>query len=222
MKYKISPSLMCMDLLNIESQIKILNKYVYSYHIDIIDGVYFKNFSFTPPFMKAIRTITDKKLDAHVMLIDPFYYLKNMVESGADCVSIHSEKLVNEAYRTSSFLHKNNKEFGVVLSPASGVLTLLPYINEIDKVTVMSEEPGFAGGDFIPSCLNKIEELVKIREKHHLNFLIEVDGVVNKDHFKEYKDAGVDIYIVGNRGLFSLDEDLEKAVNITLEQIDKA
>ena len=66
MEYKISPSLMCMDLLNIESQIKILNKYVYSYHIDIIDGVYFKNFSFTPPFMKAIRTITDKKLDAHV------------------------------------------------------------------------------------------------------------------------------------------------------------
>lgn len=222
MEYKISPSLMCMDLLNIEKQIKILNKYVYSYHVDIIDGVYFKNFSFTPPFMRAIRTITDKKLDAHVMLIDPFYYLEEMVESGADCVSIHSEKLINEAFRTAKFLHDRNKDFGVVLSPEAKASDLEKYIEKVDKVTVMSEEPGFAGGEFIPGSLDTIKELVKIREEKKLNFLIEVDGVVNKDHFREYKDAGVDIYIVGNRGLFSLDDDLEKAVNITLEQIAKA
>jgi len=222
MKYRISPSLMCMDLLNIEKQIKILDNYVYSYHIDIIDGVYFKNFSFTPPFMKAIRKITNKKLDAHVMLIDPFYYLEEMIESGADCVSIHSEKLVNEAFRTSSFLHSKNKQFGVVLAPSVPISVLMPYISEVDKVTVMTEDPGFGGGDFIPSTLNKISELVKVRDKYGLNFLIEVDGVVNKDHFKEYKDLGVDIYIVGNRGLFNLNEDLETAVKITLKQIEEA
>ena len=222
MKYKISPSLMCMDLLNIESQIKILDPYVYSYHVDIIDGVYFKNFSFTPPFMKAVRKVTSAKLDAHVMLVDPFYYLEEMVDCGADCVNIHSEKLINEAFRTSKFLHERNKEFGVVLCPEVCAETLLPYISEVDKITVMTEEPGFAGGDFIPGTLDKIKKLVKIRKERDLNFLIEVDGVVNKEHFREYKEAGVDVYIVGNRGLFSLHEDLDTAVKMTLKQIEEA
>lgn len=222
MEYKISPSVMCMDLLNIEKQMKILNKYVYSYHIDIIDGVYFKNFSFTPPFMKAMRKVTDKRLDAHVMLTDPFYYLDEMIESGADCVSIHSEQLINESFRTAKFLHEKNKYFGVVLSPSVSVENLMMYIDQVDKITVMSEEPGFAGGDFIPSSIEKIRQLYDIRKEKNLNFMIEVDGVVNKEHFREYKDAGVDIYIVGSRGLFSLDDNLEKAVNMTLEQIAKA
>lgn len=221
-KYRISPSLMCMDLLNIEKQIKILNEYVFSYHVDIIDGVYLKNFSFTPPFMKAIRTITDRRLDAHLMLIDPFYYLDEVMDSGADCVSIHSDQLVNEAFRTAKRLHDRNVDFGVVIAPSTPVEFILSYIDQVDKITVMTEEPGFAGGEFIPSTLDKIKRLVDIREEKGLEYLIEVDGVVNKDHYRQYKDAGVDVFIMGSRGLFSLDSDLEKAVTRALKDIDNA
>ena len=213
---------MCMDLLNIEDQIRTLDPYVFSYHVDIIDGMYFRNFSFTPPFMKAISRISGTRLDAHLMLVDPFYYLDEMIESGAGCVSIHSEQLVNEAFRTSKKLHDAGVDFGVVVAPSTPAESILEYIGEIDKVTVMTEEPGFAGGDFIPSTLEKIRKLVKIRKERNLKFLIEVDGVVNRDHFREYKDAGVDIYILGSRGLFSLSDDLEEAVKKALDDIESA
>lgn len=219
---KISPSLMCMDLLNIEKQIRILDRYSYSYHVDIIDGVYFRNFSFTPPFMKAISRVTKRRLDAHLMLVDPFIYLEEMVESGAGLVSIHSEQLVNEAFRTADYLHERNVGFGVVVSPATPAGMIEPYIEELDKITVMTEEPGFAGGRFIPKTLEKIREFVRIREEKGLDYLIEVDGVVNRDHFREYKDAGVDIFILGSRGLFSLSDDLDEAAKTAIQDIENA
>ena len=222
MKYKISPSLMCFDLLNIESQMNILNKYVYSYHLDFIDGIYFKNFCITPPFIKAMRAKTDAKLDVHMMIVDPFYYMKELVDIGVDCISFHSEKLINEAYRTANYLHSNDVEFGVVIAPETTVESIIPYIDQVDKITVMTEEPGFGGGEYIPNAIKTIRRLCEIRDEYFLDFKIEVDGVVNKEHFKEYKDAGVDIYILGSRGLFNLDKDLDKAVNLAIKNIEEA
>lgn len=222
MSIKLSPSLARMDLLNIEKQIKILNKYSFSYHIDLYDGVYVKQFGLTPPIMKEIRKITDCLLDAHVYFNDPFYYLDLLIECGADYISIHTDKLVNEAYRTADYLHDKGKKFGVVIAPETSIETIMPYIDVIDKITVMTIYPGYAGARYIPQTLQKIIDLKKLREKNNYHYLIDFDGASDPEHIKYFKEAGTDLYIIGKSGLFALDPDLDTAAKLCIEYIEKA
>lgn len=211
MEYKISPATMCMDLMHLGDQIQILDQYVEMYHIDFIDGVYLRNFSFTPPFIQAMREATKHTLDVHMMVQDPFAFLDMVVDAGADIVSLHSEKLVNHAFRTARYLHDRGRKFGVVITPETSVETLLPYISEIDKITVMTVDPGFVGGDFVEYSLEIIRQLKELKAKNGYRYLIEADGQCNAAHFGMLKQAGIEVFIVGKSGLFSLDEDLDKA-----------
>ncbi len=222
MNIKLSPSLARMDLLNIEKQIKILNKYVFSYHVDLYDGIYVKQFGLTPPIMKEIRKITDHYLDAHVYFTDPFAYLDTLIDAGADYISIHSEKMVNEAYRAADHLHQKGKKIGTVLAPETPVDAILPYVECIDKVTVMTIYPGYAGARLIPQTVSKITELVRLRAEKGLSFLIDFDGAGDKEHVGLMKKAGTDLYVIGKQGLFALDDDLDRAAQLCLDYIEKA
>ena len=165
MDYIISPSVMCMDLMNLGEQIKTLNKHVSMYHVDFIDGVYLKNFSITLPFIAAMRKITDAALDIHVMLTDPFYYLDDMIEAGSTYLSFHSEMLMNEAFRTAHYLHKHGRKLGVVLVPGAPIEMIYPYISHLDKITVMMVDPGFSGGIFVPEALDTVCKLKELRKE---------------------------------------------------------
>lgn len=222
MEYKIAPSLMCMDLLNIEQQIKILNKYSYAYHVDIIDGVYFKNFSFTFPFVKAIRGITNKIIDSHLMLDDPIYYIDEALGCGSDYITLHSEKVVNDIYRVSEKIHGKGKKLGIVLAPSVSVDSILEYIEVVDKITILTMDPGYSGGVFVPKTVDKIAKLDKLRKENNFKYMIDFDGAPYKETFPLYKKAGVDIYTLGSRGLFNLDSDLDIACQKAIENIKNA
>ena len=107
---------------------------------------------------------------------------------------------------------------GVVLSPSTPLSAIKHYINRIDKLTIMSVDPGFAGQPFIEEMLAKISEAKEIKEKYGYNYLIEVDGSCNQKTFKRLYDAGTEVFIVGSSGLFSKDPDLTKAWDIMTEE----
>ena len=187
MDYIISPSVMCMDLMNLGEQIKTLNKHVSMYHVDFIDGVYLKNFSITLPFIAAMRKITDAALDIHVMLTDPFYYLDDMIEAGSTYLSFHSEMLMNEAFRTAHYLHKHGRKLGVVLVPGAPIEMIYPYISHLDKITVMMVDPGFSGGIFVPEALDTVCKLKELRKEKGYHYIVEADGQCNEKTFHGIK-----------------------------------
>ncbi len=215
---KFSPSLMCMDLLNVEKQLLFLNEKADFYHVDIMDGHYVNNITLSPDFVRAIKKITEVPIDCHLMAEKPEIFIPMLLEAGADYISPHAETINNKAFRIIDQIRSEGAKVGIVINPATPLSYISEYIHLVDKITIMSVDPGFAGQRFIPESLNKVKEAVKLRNDKGYKYLIEIDGSCNKNHFKVMKEAGVEVFIVGNSGLFSLDEDIslawEKMVNI--------
>jgi len=109
---------------------------------------------------------------------------------------------------------------GVVLNPATPLEYIKHYIHLLDKITILTVDPGFAGQKFIPEMLDKIREAKRLKEEKGYSYLIEVDGSVNKKTFKVLKEAGTEVFILGSSGLFNNHPDIEKAWQIMIEQFE--
>ncbi|HCT5831208.1 TPA: allulose-6-phosphate 3-epimerase, partial [Enterococcus faecalis] len=114
-------------------------------------------------------------------------------------------------FRLIDQIHNANLKTGIVLNPETPIESIFPYIELLDKITIMTVDPGFAGQRFIEGTLDKIVALRNLREEKGYRYVIEMDGSSNRNSFKRIDAAGPDIYIVGRSGLFGLDEDIEKA-----------
>lgn len=212
-KAKFSPSLMCMDLLDIKRQIEVLNKYADMYHVDIMDGHYVNNLAFSPDFIKAIKRVSKLPLDCHLMVTNPYDYIDTLADAGADYICPHAETLNSIGFRTINRIRELGCKVGVVLNPETPVEYIKQYIHLLDKITVMSVDPGFAGQPFIREMLDKIKYLKKLKVENNYKYLIEIDGSANKKTFKELNNAGVEVFIVGASGLFNLCDDIEDSWN---------
>lgn len=219
---RISPSLMTMDLDKFQEQLTFLNSRVDSYHIDIMDGHFVPNLALSPWFMEEVRKVSDLPLSAHVMAIDPTFWTNELIKARADVICLHAEVLNGLAFRLSDQIHNAGLDFGVVLNPETPVSTILPYLDEVQKVTLMTVDPGFAGQRFLPGSLEKVGELRTLREERGLNFDIEIDGSFNEKSFVTITDAQADIYIIGRSGLFGIDESIESAWEAFTEGLVKA
>lgn len=206
-----SPSLMTMDLDKFNEQIKFLNNHVDSYHIDIMDGHYVPNITLSPWFIEQVKKISDVPISVHLMVTNPSFWVDELLKIETDYICVHAEVINGIAYRIINKIHEHNKKVGVVLNPETPIDVIKPYIQYLDKVTIMTVDPGFAGEKFIDETLEKIVELRKIRDKNQYNYLIEMDGSSNKKTFKKIQKANPDIYILGRSGLFGLDESISKA-----------
>ena len=182
-KVEFSPSLMTMDLDKFKQQITFLNDHVASYHIDIMDGHYVPNITLSPWFIEELRKISKLPVSAHLMVTNPSFWVQQLVD-------IKCEWICN---------------------PETPIESIFPYIELLDKITIMTVDPGFAGQRFIEGTLDKIVALRNLREEKGYRYVIEMDGSSNRNSFKRIDAAGPDIYIVGRSGLFGLDEDIEKA-----------
>ncbi len=211
MKPKFSPSLMCMDLLQIKEQIEVLNERADFYHVDIMDGHFVKNITLSPDFVKAIRPVCALPLDCHLMVTNPEDYIEALAEAGAGYICPHAETINADAFRIIRKIKENGCKAGVVLNPATPLSYIQHYIHLLDKITIMSVDPGFAGQPFIREMLEKIKEAKRLKEENGYHYLIEVDGSCNQNTFKELAEAGVEVFIVGSSGLFNLDENLDIA-----------
>ncbi|MFB8590737.1 D-allulose 6-phosphate 3-epimerase [Enterococcus casseliflavus] len=213
-KVEFSPSLMTMDLDKFKEQITFLNDQVDSYHIDIMDGHYVPNISLSPWFIQEVRKISTLPLSAHLMVTEPAFWVQQLIDINCEWICMHAEVLDGLAFRLIDQIHDDGLKAGIVLNPETPVSVILPYIDLLDKVTIMTVDPGFAGQRFIEGALDKIVELRELREEYDYHYVIEMDGSSNRKSFKRIDEANPDIYIVGRSGLFGLDDDIAKAWSI--------
>ncbi len=215
----ISPSLMCMDLSNFKLQIDFLSEKADCFHIDIMDGHYVPNITLSPFFMEAVKKLSHLEMEAHLMVMRPQDFILPMFEAGAKLISLHAEIINGQAFRLINQVKHLNRKIGVVINPETSVNIILPYIHKIDKVTVMTVDPGFAGQTFITETLPKITMLQEYKKKHNLNYIVEIDGSCNNSTFQRLIDAGADSLVVGSSGLFGISETLPAAWDKMKQQI---
>ncbi|MGD6886969.1 D-allulose 6-phosphate 3-epimerase [Staphylococcus shinii] len=219
---KFSPSLMTMDLDKFKDQITFLNKHVDSYHIDIMDGHFVPNITLSPWFIEQVKRISSVPISTHLMVTNPTQWIDQLIKIGSDYICVHAEVMNGIAYRLINQVHNANLKFGVVLNPETKIDVITPYIDLVDKITIMTVDPGFAGEKFIDNTLEKIRELRVLRDINNFGYLIEMDGSSNKNTFEKIQKAGPDIYILGRSGLFGLNESIEESWHEMLEDFNKA
>ncbi|EJK8939817.1 D-allulose 6-phosphate 3-epimerase [Klebsiella pneumoniae] len=217
MSAKFSPSLMCMDLTQFKEQITAMNKKADFYHVDIMDGNYVRNITLSPFFIENLKKITTVPIDVHLMVNHPEDIIPMCLKAGADIISFHPETANNKIFRLLNQIKDAGKKCGVVLNPATPAESIAEYAHLLDKVTVMSVDPGYAGQKFIPESLNKIRKLINMRKNNGYHYLTEIDGSCNEKTFGQIAESGVDVFIVGTSGLFSLHEDVSQAWDRMIE-----
>jgi ribulose-phosphate 3-epimerase len=163
-------------------------------HLDIMDGHFVPNISFGPHVVEASRKATPCYLDCHLMISDPLKYAPAMIEAGANGITFHIEA-VTDAKATIAELRKLKCRVGITLRPATAVETILPLLDEVDLVLIMSVVPGFSGQKFMPEVLPKAEAVKKrLRPDQRL----EIDGGIKPENIRRAKDAGIDWFVVAS------------------------
>ena len=163
-------------------------------HLDVMDGHFVPNISFGPPIVKSIRPVTQAYFDAHLMITEPLRYAPAMVKVGANNVTFHIE-VVEDAVKTAKEIRKLGCHVGITLNPATGVETILPVLDHVDLVLVMSVVPGFSGQRFMPEVLPKVRE---VRKRLRPDQRLEIDGGINADTIALAAEAGVDWFVVAS------------------------
>lgn len=219
MKYRISPSLMGMDLLNVQKQIDCLNDKAFQYHIDILDWHFAKNLCFSPEFIRQLKTITDVPLEVHVMVENmQMDIIEEVTGAGADIVTLHAREANRNIFKYIDYLKSNGCRLGIALDPGVPLSEMQCYIEEVDLINFMAVTPGFAGQKLIPGVLEKIRTALRLREEKGYRYLTQIDGGFHPDTYKVVLETGVDVLIVGATGLFKADRDL----NAAWEKLEKA
>jgi D-allulose-6-phosphate 3-epimerase len=221
MKYRLAASLMGMNILRVEEQLKVLNTRAYTNHVDIIDWHFAKNMCFSPMFVEQISKISTIPLDVHVMVKDmELDFIETIIKSGANIVSLHPEEIGKNVFKYIDYIKSNNCQFGVVLNPATPLDSVKLYIGHVDLLTFMGVTPGFPGQPLVPVVLDKIEEAIRTRNEKGYKYLTQMDGGCHENTIKMIYKTGIDIMIVGKTLLFSKDEDLITAWDMCIETID--
>lgn len=198
MKNILSPSLLAADFTKLGQQLEQIEKGGAQYiHLDVMDGMFVPNISFGIPVIQSIRKSSNLIFDVHLMIVEPERYVEAFYKAGADIINFHVEATKNPALVLSKIKSLGVKA-GITIKPNTPVSDIVPYLEDVDMVLVMTVEPGFGGQKFMPEKMKKVEELVEIREQKNLSFDIEIDGGVNKDNIREILDTGVNVVVAGS------------------------
>ena len=209
---KIAPSILSSDFSKLGEVLQALNNSgADMVHVDVMDGHFVPNITFGPPVIKKIRKYSSLPFDVHLMIAPVHKYIKDFADAGADIITIHPE--ATEDLPASIKLIKSlGKKAGVSLNPETPVDKVLPVLNSIDLVLIMSVNPGFGGQSFMSGVLPKVQHLRKVIDEKKLSVEIEIDGGIDFITGKLAKEAGVDILVSGTT-LFKDENNLKNNID---------
>tara|TARA_B100001121_G_scaffold6621_1_gene5653 strand:+ start:12 stop:671 length:660 start_codon:yes stop_codon:yes gene_type:complete len=213
-KIQISPSILSADFSQLGNEIKKLSDAgADMIHVDVMDGHFVPNLTIGPPVIKDLKKYSSIPFDVHLMISPVHKYIEAYAEAGADIITIHPEATDN-LQESIDKISELNKKVGVSLNPKSKINLIDKYLDQIDLVLIMSVNPGFGGQKFMPEVLEKIKELVQIREAKNLKFDIEIDGGINFDNSKLAIEAGANILVSGTTIFKSNDGNIKKNIDL--------
>ena len=166
-------------------------------HVDVMDGSFVPNISFGQGVVRALRPLTVLPFDVHLMINNPEQHVESFAEAGADSLTFHWENVIH-CHRLIERIHALGKKAGISIVPSTPVRELEAVLPYVDIVLVMTVNPGFGGQKLIPLCLEKIKELVRLREKQGYAYVVSVDGGVNGSNVRTVAETGVDVIVSGS------------------------
>ena len=211
---KISPSILAADFSKLGKEIEDLEKSNADLiHIDVMDGHFVPNITIGPSVISKLRKYTTLPFDVHLMISPVNNFIKNFADAGADIITIHPEA-TNDLKSSISKIKSYNKKAGVSLNPETPIEKVLPVLNLIDLVLVMSVNPGFGGQKFIKETLEKVKALREEIDSKKLKTQIEIDGGINFQNAKKAIAAGVDIIVSGTTIFKENGGDIKKNIQL--------
>ena len=207
---KIAPSILSADFSDLRSALNLCDAGMADYiHIDVMDNHFVPNLTIGPAVIKSIRFVSKTYFDVHLMVTNPRSILDSFAKAGANGITFHIEAVDNPGSLIDQ-IKSLKLEVGISLKPATSLEKITPFLDQIDRVLIMSVEPGFGGQNFIESSLEKINLLHQMLLKYKLDRVeIEVDGGIKLENALDVINAGADALVVGS-GIFKNDDPLNQ------------
>lgn len=221
MKYQLSASIICADLLNLEREVKLLEKgKIDRIHFDVMDGVFVPRYGLPPEVLKFIHTQTNIPITVHMMVQYPEPYIDIFKGSGADTIAFHIEP-VKHIHRVIQKIKARGMKAGVALNMATPLNCLDYILPDLDLVMLMAINPGIVGHKLIPQAYEKISDL-KEKLTEYPDVLIEIDGGVTPESAPKMIKNGADILVCGNSTIFKPNVPVDQRIKELRNAIDKS
>ncbi len=198
MNYVLSPSILAADFKVLGQEMKKTEENGAAYiHFDVMDGMFVPSISFGMPVLASINDATEQFMDAHLMVQEPIRYVEAFQKAGADYVTVHLEAC-EDVKTTLDKIHACGMKAGLAVNPETDVKELVPYLEDVEMILIMSVHPGFGGQKFIPESLDKIREVRAMLNEKNLETDIQVDGGIYVENVREVLDAGANVIVAGS------------------------
>ena len=194
----LSPSILAADFKVLGQEMKKTEENGAAYiHFDVMDGMFVPSISFGMPVLASIHDATEQFMDAHLMVQEPIRYVEAFQKAGADSVTVHLEAC-EDVKTTLDKIHACGMKAGLAVNPETDVKELVPYLEDVEMILIMSVHPGFGGQKFIPESLDKIREVRAMLNEKNLETDIQVDGGIYVENVREVLDAGANVIVAGS------------------------
>lgn len=212
------PSILAADFWELGRQVEIVEKAGVPYlHIDVMDGMFVPSISFGMPVLRCVRKRSQLFMDVHMMVAQPERYIEDLIRLGADSITIHVEAC-NCIPETLAKIRELGAKTGIAINPETPVSAVLPYMELVDMVLVMTVRPGFGGQEYMIDCIDKIKEMRRIINERYPDVKLEIDGGVTLGNLEMNLAAGANVIVTGS-AIFK--GDIEANVREFLKRMEK-